>query len=237
MWNVETTLSPLTVSVQKTVAKPEVPGFEFRLLLAECHFGAAAQRGGKGVSKRHVSSDPSPPNTARARNMRFGFCSSKQIFFHSLCIYLFILFGEARKYHTNMFLPQLSWWEKNRKSRFSLRVTDAGQTFGADRLLPLIHHLLVSRLWTTTSSPAVLHAQVPSGRRFLRAMRSGETPIRPRGNPTSGLPLSQTFIYLFSTQELCFISALLIAEDIYTTDGKVFSKSLKAPKALFFPKW
>lgn len=70
------------------------------------------------------------------------------------------------------------------------------------------------------SSPAVLRAQVPSGRRFLRAVRSGETLIWLRGNPNSGLPLSQTFIYLFSAQELCFISALLIAESIYATEEK-----------------
>lgn len=184
--------------------------------------GAAAHRQ-KGVNELHGSGDHASPKQTRARNTRFGFCSSEQIFFGSLCIYLFVFLGEAGEYHTSIFLPQHSWWEKQfRKSVFSLRVTEAGQAFRTDRQLVLIHHLLVSRLWTTTSSPAVLHAQVPSGRRFLRVMRSGETPIQLRGNPTSGLPLSQTFICLFNAQELCFISVLLIVQGIYTSNQKPF---------------
>lgn len=150
-------------------------------------------------------------------------------------IYLYFL-GEAGEYHTSMFLSQHSWWEKQfRKSVFSLRVTDAGQAFRTDRQLVLIRHLLVSRLWTTTSSPAVLHAQVPSGRRFLRVMRSGETPTRLRGNPTSGLPLSQTFICLFNAQELCFISVLLIVEGLYTSNQTPFF--LTSPLSFLSVRW
>lgn len=137
--------------------------------------------------------------------------------------------GELGKYHAHIFLPQHLWGEEIRAKLFSRGVAEAGHAFGAGRLLPLIHHLLVSRLQTTASSPAVLHAQVPSGRRFLRAARSGETPLGLRGNPTSGLPLSQTFIYLFCAQDLCFISVLLKAEGIHTTEENSF---FKAPKML-----
>lgn len=178
-----------------------MPQFKFRLLLAECHGGAAAQRR-RGCEWAVSQLGSFTLQTAQARNMALSFCSSKQTFFHSLCIYLFIFLGKTSHFRKSI-LPQdsrwetHSWWEKARKSLFSLRVTEAGQASVTDRLLPPAHHLLVSRLWTTTSSPAVLHAQVPSGRRFLKAVRSGETPIWLRGNPTSGLPLSQTFIYLF----------------------------------------
>lgn len=173
---------------------------------------------------------PHPPNTARALNMWFGSCSFKQILFHSLGIYLFIFLGEAGKYHTSIFLSPALLVRKTEKAYSLLGWPMQDRLL---RLLPPIHHLLVSRLWTTTSSPAVLHAQVPSGRRFLRAMRSGETPNQLRGNPTSGLPLSQTFIYLFCAQELHFIPVLPIAEGIYTTER---TKSLKAPQALSLSK-
>jgi len=62
--NVETTLSPPAVSVQKTVAKPEVPQFKFRLPLAESHF--RAQRDGSSLGEQHVGSNPSPPGHSTA---------------------------------------------------------------------------------------------------------------------------------------------------------------------------
>lgn len=100
-------LSSLAVSVQVLLQFFEVLQFKFRLLLAQCHFRGVAPRDSKGGMSGGI---PHPPNTAQARNMRFGFRSSKQTSFCSLCIYLFL--GEAGKHHTSIFLSQHSGEKK-----------------------------------------------------------------------------------------------------------------------------
>lgn len=76
----------------KNCSKTRSATVQVPLAAGRAPFGAAAQRDGRGVSEQLVSSDPSPPkhSTGHTINVRFGFCSSKQLFFRSLFGYLLI---------------------------------------------------------------------------------------------------------------------------------------------------
>lgn len=114
---------------KKAVAKPEVAQLKFRLLLAESHGGAAAQR----LQGCERAAPQQGSLTLQQHSQQTWHLASAPLNKLAFFLFVFIYLYFQEKYHISKFLPQHSGGEKTRKSLLSLRVIDAGQASVADR--------------------------------------------------------------------------------------------------------